>query len=162
MFAYARVVPLTALSDTGEGAGSRSTVVSTGAESDPPHHATATGDEAVVMAVLATPDASYAVATGFKQSIRKFCLMSERGLFLADAEFADQISPQTVPWSETNLLREPPALEPLFDSAFLPQRIVRTVELFQNERYSPRLGFSFKSLLLLDRDAISNAEGTMW
>lgn len=80
----------------------------------------------------------------------------------ADAEYTVDAQPLAVPWSETNILREPPILVPQFDNTFLPQRITRSVELFQNERYSPRLGFSWKSLLLLDRGAVSNAEGTMW
>jgi hypothetical protein len=56
----------------------------------------------------------------------------------------------------------PPDMEPQIDTSLYPRQIVKAVELYENERYSPRLGFSWKSLLVLDRGTISNDDGTMW
>lgn len=52
-------------------------------------------------------------------------------------------------------------LEPICESFPDPREIRIVIELFENERYSPRLGFSSRGLLINDRGIYSNDDGSM-
>lgn len=71
-------------------------------------------------------------------------------------------APQLTAEVEVAQIRHPPVLEPTYDPTLNPNHLSRKVELFENFRYTPRLGFSAKGLLVMDRGVISNDDGTMW
>ena len=64
--------------------------------------------------------------------------------------------------SEQLQITNPPNPPPVYEASLQPQTFIRTVHVYENERYSPRLGFSSKSLLVLDRGAFSSNDGKMW
>ena len=51
-------------------------------------------------------------------------------------------------------------IEPVIEQPPSTGRFYVTLELFENERYSPRLGFAAKGLLIADRNNISSADGS--
>jgi hypothetical protein len=53
----------------------------------------------------------------------------------------------------------PPVLEPISEPIPDPSSVRLTVELYENERYSPRLGFTCRGLLINDRGMFSDDNG---
>ena len=52
-----------------------------------------------------------------------------------------------------------PILQPEILAPPMPGSLRRTIEIFENERFSPFSGFSTKGLLAMDRGGLSDADG---
>ncbi len=86
---------------------------------------------------------------------------AESGM-MSGADFGRGVAVEAVAFNQNNFSSNSVGLPPVPPPIYLQPRVTvmtRTLELFENERYSPMSGWSAKGLLITDRKTISSNNG---